>query len=221
MGEAGILTPLSDGLSMAQNYIIFVDEYFRIKYAQPENCGILILTLLHLIKLKTITNFIQRYSMMKYLLFLFFFSGSIIPSMGYGQTGVSNKIGQGLSLVEKVYDFGKIPQGKPVEHRFQVINSTNHELIINNVHASCGCTTPEWSHEAIPAGGKSEVKVGYNAANVGNFEKTITIQFGNNGQTEVISIKGYVWPIPEAPAPLNQAVATLKTIKQLNTHSNL
>lgn len=152
--------------------------------------------------------------MMKYLLFLFFFSGSIIPSMSYGQSVASNELGHGLSFVEKVYDFGKIPQGKPVQHRFQVINSTNQELTINNVHASCGCTTPEWSHESIPAGGKSEVKVGYNASNVGNFEKTITIQFGNNGQTEVISIKGNVWPIPEAPAPDNQAVAKLKTIKQ-------
>ncbi len=214
MGDAGILTPLSDGLSMVQNYIIFVDEYFRIREVQSETCGISILTLLHPVKLKTITNFILRYSMMKYLIILFFSLASVLPSIGYGQIGVSNEHTQGLSFTEKVFDFGKIPQGKPVQHRFQVINIASHDLTINNVHASCGCTTPEWSHNAIPAGGKSEINVGYNSATVGNFEKTITVQYGNGGDTQVISIKGTVWPIPEGPAPFNQAIATLKTIKR-------
>lgn len=151
---------------------------------------------------------------MKYLFILFFSLVSVLPSIGYGQIGVSNEHTQGLSFAEKVFDFGKIPQGKPVQHRFQVINIASHDLTINNVHASCGCTTPEWSHNAIPAGGKSEINVGYNSATVGNFEKTITVQYGNGGDTQVISIKGTVWPIPEGPAPFNQAIATLKTIKQ-------
>ena len=214
MGDAGIFTPLSDGLSMVQNYIIFGDEYFRIREVPSETCGISILTLLQWVKLKTITNFILRYSMMKYLIILFFSLASVLPSIGYGQIGVSNEHTQGLSFTEKVFDFGKIPQGKPVQHRFQVINIASHDLTINNVHASCGCTTPEWSHNAIPAGGKSEINVGYNSATVGNFEKTITVQYGNGGDTQVISIKGTVWPIPEGPAPFNQAIATLKTIKQ-------
>ena len=214
MGDAGIFTPLSDGLSMVQNYIIFGDEYFRIREVPSETCGISILTLLQWVKLKTITNFILRYSMMKYLIILFFSLASVLPSMGYGQIGVLNEPAQGLSFTEKVFDFGKIPQGKPVQHRFQVLNLTSHDLTINNVHASCGCTTPEWSHDAIPAGGKGEIKIGYNSASVGNFDKTITVQYGNDGDTQVISIKGTVWAITEGPAPLNQAIATLKTIKQ-------
>ncbi len=181
---------------------------------QSETGGISILTLLHPVKLKTITNFILRYSMMKYLFILFFSLASIVPSLGYGQIGVLNSPAQGLGIVEKEYDFGKIPQGKPVQHRFQVLNLTSHDLTINNVHASCGCTTPEWNHDAIPAGGKAEIKIGYNSATVGNFEKTIAVQYGNSGDTQLISIKGTVWPIPEGPAPLNQAIATLKTIKQ-------
>jgi len=214
MGDAGIVTPLSDGLSMVQNYIIFVDEYFRISEVPSETCRISILTLLHRVKLKTITNFILRYNMMRYLIILFFSLASVLPNMGYGQIGVLNSRDQGLGIIEKEYDFGKIPQGKPVQHRFQVLNLTSHDLTINNVHASCGCTTPEWNHDAIPAGGKAEIKVGYNSATVGNFEKTITVQYGNGGDNQVISIKGTVWAIPEGPAPLNQAIATLKTIKQ-------
>ena len=152
--------------------------------------------------------------MMKQLFILFFSLVFVLPSLGYGQIAISNQLDQGLSFIEKEYDFGKIPQGKPVQHRFQVFNLTSHDLTINNVHASCGCTTPEWNHDAIPAGGKSEIIVGYNAVSVGNFEKTITVQYGNGGNTQVIAIKGTVWTIPEGPAPINQAIATLKKIKQ-------
>src|SRR6188768_4185340 len=49
-----------------------------------------------------------------------------------------------LVLHEEVYDFGKIPQGKPVTHIFEVTNTGKTALTITNVQASCGCTTPEW-----------------------------------------------------------------------------
>ena len=52
-----------------------------------------------------------------------------------------------LVLKETEYDFGKIPQGKPVTHIFEVFNKSNAELKISNVHASCGCTTPEWEKD--------------------------------------------------------------------------
>jgi hypothetical protein len=75
-------------------------------------------------------------------------------------------------------------------------------LKIENVQASCGCTTPEWSQEPIPAKSKSTIKVGYNAASEGTFEKTITIYY-NGGQTKQIFIKGTVWKTPDQPVPQN------------------
>src|SRR6187399_763022 len=49
-----------------------------------------------------------------------------------------------LTLKETEFDFGKIPQGKPVTHIFEVTNKSNVALKISNINASCGCTTPEW-----------------------------------------------------------------------------
>jgi hypothetical protein len=84
--------------------------------------------------------------------------------------------------------------------------------VIDNVQASCGCTTPEWSREPIAPGGTSIIKVGYNSAAPGYFEKTITLMYAE-GMTSLISIKGTVWKTPEQPAPFNKSIAFLKAAK--------
>lgn len=117
-----------------------------------------------------------------------------------------------ITIKETSFDFGKIIQGKPVIHGFQITNITNAPLTIENVQASCGCTTPEWSKEPIAAGDSSIIRVGYNAAAPGYFEKTITIQYAA-GATALLSIKGTVWKTPEQPAPFNKSIAFLKTAK--------
>src|SRR5437870_1320843 len=75
-----------------------------------------------------------------------------------------------LGLKEQVYDFGKIPQGKPVTHIFEVENIGKDSLKIANVQASCGCTTPDWERSKVQAPGeKTKITVGYNAAAEGAF----------------------------------------------------
>ena len=85
-----------------------------------------------------------------------------------------------LQLKETQFNFGKIPQGKPVTHNFTIVNSGDSALLLENVQASCGCTTPEWSKLPILPGEESIIKVGYNAASEGIFEKSITI-YHNKG----------------------------------------
>ena len=114
-----------------------------------------------------------------------------------------------LQLKETDHDFGKIPQGKPVYYFFEVTNTGTAPLKLADVHASCGCTTPEWSPEPIPAGETTKIKVGYNAAVEGNFEKTITITYNTTG-TKVLRIKGMVWKAPAGSAPANASVEFLK-----------
>src|SRR5437667_1419358 len=79
-----------------------------------------------------------------------------------------------LQLKETEHDFSKIPQGKPVYYNFEIVNTGSTELKLDDVHASCGCTTPEWSRDPIAAGSTAIIKVGYNAAGEGYFEKFIT-----------------------------------------------
>src|SRR5450432_1693342 len=114
-----------------------------------------------------------------------------------------------LQLKEAEHDFTKIPQGKPVYHNFEIVNTGKTELKLDNVQASCGCTTPEWSHDPIAPGATAKIKIGFNAASEGYFEKNITITY-NTTQTKMIKIKGTVWKAPEGPAPVNSSVDLLK-----------
>ena len=54
-----------------------------------------------------------------------------------------------LQLKETSHIFGKIPQGRPAVYVFEIINTGTDALKLDNVQASCGCTTPEWSKEPI------------------------------------------------------------------------
>lgn len=115
-----------------------------------------------------------------------------------------------LTLKETEFDFGKIPQGKPVTHIFEVTNKSTLPLKIASVNASCGCTTPEWEKDKVVAPGeKTNITVGYNAAAEGPFTKFITVTY-NESQTKQITIKGEVWKTPGSSAPENKGLNDLK-----------
>lgn len=114
-----------------------------------------------------------------------------------------------LEVKELEFDFGTIPQGKPVYHVFKISNKGTTALKLDNVQATCGCTTPEWNKEAIAPGATDKIKVGYNAAAEGPFEKFITVSYNGNG-TKQIKIKGSVWKAPAGSAPSNASVNFLK-----------
>jgi hypothetical protein len=114
-----------------------------------------------------------------------------------------------LELKEAEYNFGSIPQGKPVYYTFLVTNKSTLPLKVDNVQASCGCTTPEWSTEPIAPGATGKIKVGYNAASEGHFEKSVTVTYNGNS-TKQLLVKGGVWRAPAGSAPSNVSVNFLK-----------
>lgn len=118
-----------------------------------------------------------------------------------------------LELKELKYDFGKIRQGRPVTHDFQVVNRGTSPLIIERVEATCGCTTPEWSREPVAPGETSVIRVGFNAGSEGHFSKTITVIY-NEGKTRGIVISGEVYPAPATSAPLNPSISLIKQSNQ-------
>ena len=120
---------------------------------------------------------------------------------------------EGLSFKEDVYDFGKIPQGKPVTHTFVFTNKGKVPLSLNNVNASCGCTTPVWDKETIKPGESGKIIVGYNAAAEGLFDKPVSIVYNGNF-TKEIHVKGEVWKTPVTPAPENDIIKSLNKQKE-------
>ena len=114
-----------------------------------------------------------------------------------------------LSMKETAFEFGTIPQGKPVFHFFEVTNAGKDPMVISNVQTSCGCTTPEWSKDPIAPGATAKIRVGYNAAGEGHFEKFITIMYNQN-LTKQVKISGTVWKAPAGSAPENSSITLLK-----------
>lgn len=128
------------------------------------------------------------------------------------QTSVSPQVSATpdlLGLKEAAFDFGTIPQGKPVYHFFEVTNNGKDPMVISNVQTSCGCTTPEWSKEPIAPGATTKIRVGYNAAAEGHFEKYITVMYNQN-LSKQIKISGSVWKAPAGSAPVNPSITLLK-----------
>ncbi|HEX2536026.1 MAG TPA: DUF1573 domain-containing protein [Chitinophagaceae bacterium] len=141
-----------------------------------------------------------------------FFLFVLLAAFGAVQAQTTSTAAAVLSVKATEHDFGKIPQGKPVYTYFEITNNGTEPLKLDAVQASCGCTTPEWSQEPIAPGATTKIKVGYNAAAEGNFEKQITIRY-KGSETLVVKIKGTVWKAPEGSAPSNGPVSLLKTIK--------
>ncbi|MCS3795874.1 DUF1573 domain-containing protein [Niastella sp. OAS944] len=147
---------------------------------------------------------------MKKLLFLACFGafGFALQAQTTANTTTA-KAPEVLQLKETSYNFGKIQQGRPVTHNFEIVNIGKEPLMLDNVQASCGCTTPEWSKEAIQPGASTTIKVGYNAAAEGDFNKTITIHY-NSVQVKTMNISGSVFKAPTTSAPANASLSILK-----------
>ena len=95
------------------------------------------------------------------------------------------------------FDFGKIKQGVPATHEFTFTNKSKVTMVITNVQATCGCTTPDWTRDPIPPNGTGFVKATYNAAGIGAFDKSVTVTANVEGGIIVLRIHG------EVAAPVN------------------
>ncbi|TLX75293.1 DUF1573 domain-containing protein [Labilibacter sediminis] len=104
-----------------------------------------------------------------------------------------------FSFNKTLHDFGGIEEsaGK-VSYQFNFTNTGSQPLVIHNVRASCGCTSPEWSKQPIAPGGKGYVKAIFDPKNrPGNFNKTITVTANTETPNTVLRITGTVAPRPK------------------------
>ena len=97
-----------------------------------------------------------------------------------------------FNWTQTAFDFGKIKVSNPVTHEFTFMNSGNAPLVISSVQASCGCTVAKYSKDPITPGSSGFVKATYNAAKVGVFTKTITVNANTEDAIVLLVIKGEV-----------------------------
>ena len=103
---------------------------------------------------------------------------SLISTIGFFLFTVSAALGAPRAAVERsTFDFGKVAQGKNVEHVFIIKNSGDAPLTIGRVSTSCGCTVADVSSRTIAPGKKAEISATFNSTNFsGNVSKNILVQ---------------------------------------------
>lgn len=99
-----------------------------------------------------------------------------------------------LIFREKIYDFGEIQETRGnANHEFVFTNNAGRPVKILNVAASCGCTTPGWSKDAIAPGKTGFVKASFDPkGRPGYFNKTLTVLTDLDPNPMVLQIKGTV-----------------------------
>jgi Protein of unknown function (DUF1573) len=127
---------------------------------------------------------------MRKLLVIAFLAALVVTS--YAQQAPAKSAFATFTWDSSSHDFGKIKQGTPVTHEFKFTNTGKTPLIITNVQASCGCTTPSWTKEEVMPGGTGFIKATYNAAAVGAFNKTVTVTANIESGFVQLTIKGEV-----------------------------
>ncbi len=86
-------------------------------------------------------------------------------------------------------DFGKFSEKDAIQTCvFNFTNTGNQPLVLSNVVASCGCTTPVYTKTPVRPGEKGEIKVKYNGTGKypGHFKKSVTVR--TNGSPEVVRL---------------------------------
>jgi hypothetical protein len=108
--------------------------------------------------------------------------------------------GPDINFEKTVHDYGTIEKGANGDCEFVFENVGDEPLILSDVRASCGCTTPSWPREPIAPGQKGTIKVHYDTQRVGGFNKSVTVT--TNGKTDrvVLRISGTVNAPAAAPA---------------------
>ena len=97
-----------------------------------------------------------------------------------------------LNWRSATHDFGRITQGKPVTAEFAFTNTGEMPLVINSAKGSCGCTGVDYPKAAVLPGQTGKIKATFNAAALGAFNKTVTVESNAEGGLQTLSFKGEV-----------------------------
>ena len=98
-----------------------------------------------------------------------------------------------ITFEKTVYNYGVC--------EFVFKNTGKANLVLTNVHSSCGCTVPEWPKETIAPGKKGVIKVKYDTERLGTISKTITVESNATNNRVVLNIKGKISERPAEVAP--------------------
>lgn len=98
-----------------------------------------------------------------------------------------------VKLLDSVYNFGNVPQGKEVVFAFRFVNTGKFPLVVTSATASCGCTIPQKPEAPIKPGDSGFIKVVFNTAGRElHQEKTVFVKANTTTDFPVLKLVGDV-----------------------------
>ena len=132
----------------------------------------------------------------------------LVAVLAFGFAGA-----QTISFDKTTVEYGTVKFDSDGQRFVTVKNTGDKPLIINDVKAGCGCTTPKFSKEPILPGKTAQIQIGYNTKLRGPFTKNIEV-FSNDPKNErsVLYINGII----EDPtsATLNTKPSNVQLVEQ-------
>jgi hypothetical protein len=138
---------------------------------------------------------IERYSMF-FLLVLSVIVLSACQNDGSGNTSQNNTVSNRDSVYidhpvikfdTTAYDFGRVYEGEMAGWYFKYRNNGSKSLVLINVTAGCGCTTPEYNREPLAPGQEGRIKVVFDTKGRTGYQyKTVSVE--SNGEPGTIEL---------------------------------
>ena len=123
---------------------------------------------------------------------LFSITALTLSTVLFAQDTQKKKADDIAKFKTETIDLGKLQQGNPTTAIFSVANIGSDPLVIEQANPTCGCTISDYTKAPIANGKTGEIKATYNAANIGAFEKHLTVKFAGTDEVKSITIKGEV-----------------------------
>jgi len=130
--------------------------------------------------------------MKKSIIVLFVF---VLSSLALQAQESSTVVQDSIIFDKTTHDYGTLVQGGNGNCEFVFTNKGKTPLLLSNVGASCGCTVPEWPKDPILPGKTGVIKVTYNTAIIGVFNKSVTVYSNAANNPVGLIIKGNVNPV--------------------------
>ncbi len=99
---------------------------------------------------------------------------------------IFSAVGPNPVFEKKAYVFKDVKEGEILTFYYTFTNKGDADFKIEHVHPTCGCTTPEWPHQAIKPGETAKIKVSFDSeGRVGYNAKGVNIH-SNAGEINLV-----------------------------------
>ncbi|WP_299337544.1 DUF1573 domain-containing protein [uncultured Psychroserpens sp.] len=95
-----------------------------------------------------------------------------------------------IKFINGNYNFGTLSIKDTLTHTFFLKNISKNKLLIRDAISSCGCTTIEFSKDAIVKNDSAKITVQFIPDKLGYSEKTIVVEANTNPPYNILTLKG-------------------------------